>query len=380
MIELENETKYSFGEMIAITQREKNKKRAFLLANKKQAKHIPSRPSEALALFRQLGQKAKSAFDGERLLVIGFAETATAIGAVVAQSIGDNCAYLQTTREKLDCQCVVNFLEEHSHAVNQTLYCENPQETFQNIDRILFVEDEITTGKTIFNFVSALRQKQYIGIKMNFGVVSLLNCMTEENRRRAQREKVPFLSLVRISNTFDQIRFRETERIENRKGSMTPVFPIQTIPGKINPRTGVFIYSYCKKVLEFCHQIKQDFPLEGAKKEKILVVGTEEFSYPALILGSILEQERKSDVWVQGTTRSPIVPWDQKGYAVKNRSQIESLYEKNRTTFIYNLIRYDRVIILTDTKKINERGVMELVQALKAWGNQKIQVVRWVEE
>lgn len=54
-------------------------------------------------------------------LVIGFAETATAIGAVVAERIAPDCVYVHTTREQFPAANQwIEFLEEHSHAVEQS--------------------------------------------------------------------------------------------------------------------------------------------------------------------------------------------------------------------------------------------------------------------
>ena len=59
----------------------------------------------------------------ERIAIIGFAETATAIGNYVAAKL-PNCVYeMQTTREELlGEEPIIEFFEEHSHAKQQLLY------------------------------------------------------------------------------------------------------------------------------------------------------------------------------------------------------------------------------------------------------------------
>ena len=58
------------------------------------------------------------AYRNERLLIIGFAETATAIGAAVAVELGQY--YIQTTRENVEgVDDYVYFTEAHSHATEQ---------------------------------------------------------------------------------------------------------------------------------------------------------------------------------------------------------------------------------------------------------------------
>lgn len=71
---------YSESELVAIARRENNSKRNYLVINRFQGKHIPVAPSKALKMFYELGGLVKKAYAEERLLIIGFAETATAIG------------------------------------------------------------------------------------------------------------------------------------------------------------------------------------------------------------------------------------------------------------------------------------------------------------
>ena len=90
---------YQEEDLVRIAKRENNNKRSYLVVNRLQGKHIPVKPHEALTMFRELAAQLKERYAGERLLLIGFAETATAIGAAVAAELG--AAYMQTTREAI---------------------------------------------------------------------------------------------------------------------------------------------------------------------------------------------------------------------------------------------------------------------------------------
>jgi len=90
------------------------------------------------------------------VLVIGFAETATAIGAAVAVDMNTN--YIQTTREIIDGVDYLFFSEEHSHATEQKLVKNDIESIIYDIDRIIFVEDEVTTGNTILNIIMILEK------------------------------------------------------------------------------------------------------------------------------------------------------------------------------------------------------------------------------
>ena len=87
---------YTEKDLVKIAKRENNTKRNYLVVDPLQGKHIPVVPSKALDLFAALadtsGRNTKMKnFAG------GFAETATAIGAQAAITVGAD--YIQTTRE-----------------------------------------------------------------------------------------------------------------------------------------------------------------------------------------------------------------------------------------------------------------------------------------
>ena len=77
--------------------RENNKKRSYLVVNPLQGKHVPVSPTAAFDMFGALADILKQAYREEKLLLIGFAETATAVGAYIAGEL--NALYMQTTRE-----------------------------------------------------------------------------------------------------------------------------------------------------------------------------------------------------------------------------------------------------------------------------------------
>ncbi len=74
---------YTAADTLRIAKRYNNPKRSYLLVNPLQAKHIPVSPAAALEMMGALGDQVAAKYPEARL-VIGFAETATAIGAAVA--------------------------------------------------------------------------------------------------------------------------------------------------------------------------------------------------------------------------------------------------------------------------------------------------------
>ena len=149
-------TEYTKHSILRIAKRYKNSKRSYLLVNPLQAKHIPVKPSDALNMMRTLGNKLKEKYPTASL-VIGFAETATAIGAAVADTYGENCKYIHTTRENYPSEEKVEFKEEHSHAVEQQLLTSNLKQYIEETDAVILVDDELSTGKTLLNIIEVLK-------------------------------------------------------------------------------------------------------------------------------------------------------------------------------------------------------------------------------
>ena len=79
---------YTADDVLRVARRHRNEKRSYLLVNPLQGKHMPVAPGRALTMMKALGEKVAAAHPAARL-VIGFAETATAIGAVVPLSADD---------------------------------------------------------------------------------------------------------------------------------------------------------------------------------------------------------------------------------------------------------------------------------------------------
>lgn len=120
-------------------------------------------------------------------------ETATAIGAEIAVCLG--AKYIQTTREVIEGVEYLYFSEEHSHATEQKLVKDDIDAVIDDIDRIVFAEDEVTTGKTILNIID--RIEQYYPGKVKFSVASLLNGMSKEHLAQYEERKINLHYLVK---------------------------------------------------------------------------------------------------------------------------------------------------------------------------------------
>lgn len=363
---------YVEQDLVKIAKRENNTKRNYLVVNPLQAKHIPVSPMKALELFNQLAEIFRNKYDISKTLVVGFAETATAIGAQVAVSLGTK--YIQTTREIIPGVEYLFFSEEHSHATEQKLVKNDIDLIIPDIDRIIFVEDEVTTGKTILNIISVLEKKY--SKKINFSVASLLNGMTEEFLEIYKSKNIDLFYLVKT----DHSNYAEIADILQVDGNYyisneddINVYSEIKLPGTVNARRIVLGEHYresCEKLFGEIINV-----LGNIEHQNILVVGTEEFMYPALYVGKRME-DLGNNVLCHSTTRSPICVSLNNDYPLHNRYQLKSLYDDDRKTFLYDIKEYDKVLIITDAIETESKGTKTLISALSE-KNKHIVVFRW---
>lgn len=374
----------SFEKLVGIAERDNNIKRNFLYVNKLQGKHIPASPGEILELFIQLG-KTIDIEKNEKVTVIGFAETATAIGATVASYLGEDIHYIHTTREtRIGIKNIIDFEEEHSHATEQRLYCIDPNKYIINANRLIFVEDEISTGQTIINFVQALKDKKYIRDDKTIEVATIINGMVESDQNRFDEFNIKPYSLIKIISDKQILAFPMNKSISKEMPNIntnSPIVEQYEIKGKIDPRLGVYTNVYETAIKELEDSILDIINDKMSEDTKLLVLGTEEFMYPAIKVGYSIEKKWNNKVRVHATTRSPILPKAEEDYPIKSGFKLKSFYEDSRKTFIYNLDYYDKVIIISDTDSQENwnLGLNSLVDKLKDFGCKEIYGIRWIK-
>lgn len=368
---------YDIDELVKIAKRDGNTKRPYLYVDPLQGKHIPVSPGKSLGLFSELSRMLEKRYGGESLLVIGFAETATAVGAAAAIGADNVKYYLTTTREDVPGGEYLYFTEEHSHAAQQKLAMNGLGECLERTDRIVFAEDEVTTGNTIARLIEELK-RSFPGKAKRFGIVSILNSMTDERLAELADNGIECDYVCRIPFEY---RVGETENHTYNTGEQKPLsYGPRKDEAKIIPLER---YCDCRTVLtterleadcrRFVCDAMSHITVRGG--EEILVLGTEEFMYPAMLLGHSIEKYAK--VWFHAVTRSPIETSADEDYPLHGRTELDSLYEAGRRTFLYDLRGYDTAIIVTDAYRLNSSGAAGLVNALAGFGNDNIIILHW---
>ena len=377
-------TTYTETDLLRLAKRFHNTKRTYLLVDPLQAKHLSVQPSKALEMFHALGKKVGEACDGVGL-VIGFAETATAVGMAVAEEMSDDCIYIHTTRELVpEENDWVEFCEEHSHAVEQKLSGSHLDQWIKSCKSIVFVDDEISTGKTLINIVSRLKE-QYPEIEeKRLVAASIINRVSEVNEQKMRDYGLECVSLLKLEETdyAEAVKdFSITEACEPQKNdtagsaSETGISEIRSQVSLMDPRLGVSTREYRRNIDAFADSLIHSGLVKKADGN-ILVVGTEECMYPAIVLGSRLEQALHAKVFTHSTTRSPIGICMDEAYPIQSGYKLKSLYDAGRTTYIYNLEKYDQVILVTDSEQIPGESLDTVVRALRASGNDEILLIR----
>lgn len=367
---------YTEQNLVKIAKRENNTKRGYLVVNRLQGKHMPVKASEAFRMFYQLADQVTAAYPDEKLLIVGFAETATAIGAAVAH----RCCmpYMQTTRETMPGVQYLSFSEEHSHAMEQKLVRDDLDRICGDIGRIVFVEDEVTTGKTILNIIGLLEQR-YPMIQ-NYAAASILNGMDGEAAGRYAKKKIGLHYLVKTDHVPYAARAGccrgDGKYIKCNIG--THIFSgkmkeIHVSTG-IQVRRLVQLQEYDNGILKLWKAIQSNINLY--EYQNVLIIGTEEFMYPPLRIAEYMEKIVGQAV-CHSTTRSPIVVSTEEEYPLHVRYELQSLYDRERRTFLYDIGTYDCVFVVTDAPQTGTEGLLSLVHALGLCGNRQIYVVRW---
>lgn len=369
---------YSMDDLVRLAKRDNNNIRPYLYVNPIQGKHIPTDPEDMMMMCYTLANMVKAAYPSERLYVIGFAETATGIAAGVCHYLDNVVYYQNTTREQADNEEYLYFTESHSHATDQMLRTNSIDRCFEIVDRIIFIDDEVTTGNTICKLADMLKEKYGIS-KIKYSIVSILNSMT--NLRVNQLEDIGieclFLSDLPFEYKKDSIMdiSYNKDRDTLCKADVLDIIDCIEFDTKANARSTISFYEYESEINRFVSEIEKIIGYEHYGK--LLVLGTEECMYPAIRLGENLKKYGAAKaVKVHATTRSPIIASCEEGYPVNHRYQIRSVYDKERDTYVYNLKEYDKVIVVTDTGIIAE-GMNDLLVALRSVGNKNILVSRW---
>lgn len=372
-------TGYGKEDLLRLAKRDRNPRRTYLLVNPLQGKHMPVSPTRALEMMRELGRRM-AALAGDIGVVIGFAETATAVAAGAAEGLGQPCNYIHTTREELAGDDVVEFREEHSHAVEQRLSLQRLRTWIDGASAVAFVDDELTTGRTLLSAVDRLTAAcpSVMGKRIVAG--SIINRLSDQDEAVMTRRGIRCASLLKLppEDYTGAVEGFDIAGADAPRGQARFVSQVALRPSTEDARVGVCLGDWLGQLRKAAERLANSLAphIDG---KRVTVLGTEEYMLPGLILGQTLEARGAAErVRFHATTRSPIGICGAEGYPIRAGWRLRSFYEAGRPTFIYDLEPCDIALVMTDTPNGSAMipAVSDLAGALDEVGCHEVILIR----
>ncbi len=400
-----------------------NKKRSFLFVSKILGKHIPVHPhvsllggaALALLLHNRLQKLPATELDAmiqafvepdtakgiyealrvspleaeEPLLFIAFAETATALGHSMYSFFNGQTRFLHTTREVVAGMTpVLEFEEEHSHATAHRCYARQAT-FFDGTERVVLVDDEITTGNTSLNIIRDLHSKHP---RSHYVIASLLDWRSASDKTKfVQLERELGITIECLSLLQGQIRVSggpielERPKLDVSLGYhdipisrhyigqyFTPVHD-QTIIAERPLHTECYMRDTGRFGLDTLRQRGLEEQLVCAGQyigslrtgNRTLCMGTGEFMYIPMRLAS----EMGEGVSYQSSTRSPIYPHRQQGYGIQNAFSFDAMDCVGTLNYFYNVPAdtYDELFVFIE-RAIGDEQEASFVHACRLTG------------
>ena len=314
----------------------RNPKRAHLLVSNVLGKHVPQRPSVVHGHGYALGRRVRDLLGREeaaRGVVLGYAETATALGHSVADGMG-LVPYLHSTRRPVrGVASAGGFEESHSHATSHLLLPEDPK-LLAGDGPLVLVDDEFSTGNTVLNTIRDLHERYP---RERYVVVALVDLRSAADLGRLEsfdREIGARIDLV--AGATGTVRLPDEVLAKGRAlvtahQSAQPSDPPRQTPGNTPVRVELgwpaavpdggrhgFTAAHAVALNDALPAMTERLTEALGGARRVLVLGFEELMYAPLRLALALERAGR-DVRYSTTTRSPVLAVDDPGYAIRTR-------------------------------------------------------------
>ena len=282
-------------------------------------------PAAADALVELVAAPAHAPAD---VLVLGYAETATGLGHLVGDALGADV--LHSTRRPVGTAPTGTFEEAHSHATGHLLLPEDPR--LLTGDRpVVLVDDELSTGATVMDTIRGL---QALAPRRRWVVAGLVDLRTDGARAELHRFAAELGIEVDVVALASGVVELPADVLARGAALLADhPAPAQEAPG---PSAGALVEVAAvvpggfrdggRHGFTAAHRAALDEALPGLADQvqgalgpdpgRVLVLGTEELMHLPLRVAAELAG-RGLDVRVSSTTRSPVLPVDEPGYAVR---------------------------------------------------------------
>jgi len=354
--------------------RRQNPKRQVLFVSTVLGKHLSVPPATLLAAGMALGGRVEATLGGTdptadedrfrtalagdllspadvapapraavRATVLGFAETATALGHAVRRRLGPG-PLSHTTRRPVGTP-IVRCVEAHSHAVDHEVHHADAS-FLADAAPVVIVDDEMTTGSTALSLIEAVHA---LRPRDRYVLATLVDWRTAADRDRLAE------AAARLGTTIEVVSLLDAEATV---GESPPLPDIPDAPPMTPPRVTTHELSLGPPTARMGwtaeHQATLDervaeavVPLAEARRgSKVLVLGTEELMYVPALVGLHLG----AGAVTRSTTRSPIIPAPGADYPIHDRVSFPAVDGLDGDRYLYNLgdDRVDDVVIVVD--------------------------------
>jgi pyrimidine operon attenuation protein/uracil phosphoribosyltransferase len=347
------------------------------------------------------------------VLVLGFAETATALGATVAEALG--AGYLHSTRhDPPGATPAAGFDEAHSHATAHRLL---PAEDdwLPTDGTVVLVDDELSTGATARATIRALHavapQRQWVVaalvdlrsaadvaatealatelgapvavVALGRGRVSLPEGLTDtaaELVAAAAAElttTAPAEATVAVDTTApDSLPMTDRRRASApARASRPDAVTVVAAPPTAVDRSGTpaaRVRTPRTDVEGIAAELARVLPSEsGVAPDRVLVLGTEEHMATPLAIADALRRRTTADVRSSTSTRSPVAVFDDPAWpirsGIRHRSHDVTL-DGPGERYAYNVHGFDAVVVVPEpgTDRASLEGPDGLLDVLAA--------------
>ena len=336
-----------------------NPRRSALFVSTVLGKHIPVAPDECRSFGRCLARLQPE----QPSHVIGFAETATALGHLVHDGLPGS-DYVHSTRKVEDgWPPVLTFSEDHSHATDHRIVHRDP--SWLDDDRtVLFVDDELTTGRTLLNLVAAIQARRP---RPEYRVAAFLDWRDAAARSAfAAAEERLGTTITVTALVAGEATWQDEPVAVFEPHDAQPVPEVPVIHHGVDLGLATARYGW-----DGADQAALDERLpEVAGKlaaartgPRALVLGTEAFMYAPLRVAAAMGE----GVRYQSTTRSPIVAADVDGYPIRHKAAFPNPHDPALASFVYNVApgAYDDIFVVFEEPPVDTRLLLAALAAAR---------------
>lgn len=362
----------------------RNPRRAQLLVSTVLGKHLPADPARIEAAGAHLGQRVAQTLGGRSALVVGFAETATGLGHLVAETLA--APYLHSTRRVVaGATAHAAFAEEHSHATGHRLLPED-RAFLDAGDVLVLVDDELSTGRTALNTIAALHSRAARSVYVLAALVDLRSVADRAECAAVAARLGVRIEVVALATGTLELPADFADSTRRYVASSAPPDTLPDTPVGAPDRAELTRYAdlWPATVRESgrhgftardaaaardAARTVADKLAPGLDGGDVLVLGTEELMYAPLLIAAALSTGRR--VLTSSTTRSPIHVQDTAGYPIRSALTFPSsdpAADDPGPRYAYNVARrWSDVVLVVDSDADTAALHAGLVEQLRPW-------------